>query len=206
MPDADPLRFQGVGQIVGPIAVHARPLRKAQVRGIPAEPRGRAPVRLNGLRREDAEPASGSRLNCHRCGELEEPLPYFPETLKGKPRVLGEDHPITLNIVNRMGVVLDQLIQELIAKHGEVYPATIKARRYQATFFASSSRGEEALGESDPMTLESLEELIRLFAENNQWKEADPLSKRLLALTPEESPALVGRREFLQLVESSQED
>ncbi|MFT5464356.1 MAG: hypothetical protein ACI8QS_003253, partial [Planctomycetota bacterium] len=63
-----------------------------------------------------------------------------------------------------------------------------------------------ALGESNPMTLESLEGLAQLYADNERWREAVPHARRLVARTPEESPAFPERQQLLQLIESKQGD
>ncbi|MFT5464734.1 MAG: tetratricopeptide (TPR) repeat protein, partial [Planctomycetota bacterium] len=117
-------------------------------------------------------------------------------------------------------VLLLDCLDKRLAQQGEEHPDTLQLFQDLATLYSQQGRSDEAegmyseclalreaaLGESDPMTLVTLDGLVWLYADNERWKEAAPLSKRLVALTPEESPALVGRKALLQLIKSKQEE
>ncbi len=89
-------------------------------------------------------------------GKYEEAEVYFLEALEGKRRVLGDEHPETLNSINNMRGLLNKQ-----GKYEEAMPYSVEALEGQ----------RRVLGDEHPETQATINNLVDL---HEDWHEVEP--------------------------------
>jgi tetratricopeptide (TPR) repeat protein len=89
-------------------------------------------------------------------GKYDEAMPYYVEALETRRRVLGDEHPNTLNSIGNMGNLL-----YMQGKYEEAMPYYVEA--------LETSR--RVLGDEHSSTLWSINALIKLY---DAWHEVEP--------------------------------
>ncbi len=141
-------------------------------------------------------------------GEYNDALPLYEECLVKRKRILGDDHPDTLQSLHRVAVLFDRkgehqralpLYEECLAKRkrilGDDHPDTLQSLNDLAALFCRKGEHQRALplyeeclakrkrilGDDHPDTLGLLNDLAAMFDSKGEHQRALPLYEECLA-------------------------